>query len=55
MLAIVPATFISIPKPDFNYNIIEMSVLYKSQQNLFFVPVLKFLVQNYKYAYCEQL
>ena len=41
MLAIVPATFNSIPKPDCYYNFIEMSVPYKSQQNLFVVPVLK--------------
>ena len=42
MLAIVPATFNSIPKPDFNYNIIEMSVLYTSQQTIFVVSLLKF-------------
>ena len=41
MLKVVPATFNSIPKPDCFYNFIEMSVLHKSQQNLFDVPVLK--------------
>ena len=40
-LAIVPVTFSSIPKPDCYYNFIEMSVPYKSQQNLIVVPVLK--------------
>ena len=33
-LAIVPATFNSIPKADCYYNFIEMSAPYKSQQNL---------------------
>ena len=46
MLAIVPATFHSIPKPDSYYNFIEMSVHYKSQQNLFVVPVPKILVHT---------
>ena len=39
MLAVVPATFNSTPKPNYYYNFREMS--YKSQQNLFVVPVLK--------------
>ena len=37
----MPATFNSIPKPDCYYNFIEMSVLYKSQQNIFVVPILQ--------------
>ena len=40
-LAIVPASFNSIPKPDSHYSFMEPSVLYKAQQNLFVVPVFK--------------
>ena len=41
MLAIVPATFNSIPKPNCYYNFTEIVVPYKSQQILLDVPVLK--------------
>ena len=39
MLATAPTTFNSTPKSNCYYNFTEMS--YKSQQNLFVVPVLK--------------
>ena len=51
-LAIDPTTFNSKPKPDCYYNFTEMP--HKSQQNLFVVPVLKFLAQNYQYTFCVQ-
>ena len=58
-LAIVPATFNSIPKPNCHYSFMEPSVLYESQQNLFAVSVLKIFakvsstptVYSYKYKF----
>ena len=39
-LAILPATLYGISKPDCHYSFMGPSVPYKSQQNLFAMPVL---------------